>query len=216
MIKECMYFFLFIALPGILLIPSVLKKSCKELVFPCSIGFLFGALTCMFNAFFVFSTHCSEFNFREIFLRILVFEYLIPLVALAAVFFIVSKGNLALRIKSFLPCWTAFFAVTVPYFTLAGKYDFSFFELFAKPVLVAVFLLASNACIQLLFEDFFNKTKKYFRIFEKAALFAAVLICSAAVQSLWFYGMPFWVWFSLFAVFTAASFYCVVKSHTWI
>ena len=62
MIKECMYFFLFIALPGILLIPSVLKKSCKELVFPCSIGFLFGALTCMFNAFFVFSTHCSEFN----------------------------------------------------------------------------------------------------------------------------------------------------------
>ena len=215
-IKNCMYFFLFAALPGILFVQAVLKKSCKELVFPCSAGFVFGALTCMFNAFFVFSARCPEFNFMGIFFRILVFEYFIPLAALSAAFLVISKGNLALRIKSFLPCWTAFFAVTVPYFTLSGKYDFSFFELFAKPVLFAVFLLASNACIQLIFDDFSKKTKKYAEIIAKIVLFAAVLLCSSAVHALWFYGMPFGIWFSLFVVFAAFSFCGVVKSRTWI
>ena len=200
-----MYLFLIILFPAAL-VWYLISTDDKAAVPVVLTGALSSVLFCALKAFFSFMYHLSSASFLSGYVYILFGQTLIPVTVVYLLFFFLSRDTVLFRIKSYFPLTASFFAVYLPYHILAGGSSFySVFELFMKPVLYLMMLVMSALCIQFVYRSFSAKSIKM-RILWILLLLASLLV-PAAIETVWFSGLPVWLWLILwlgyvfFAVF---------------
>lgn len=190
-----MYLFLFILFPAAIAwyIISTDDKAAVPVVLT---GALTSVLFCALKAFFSFMYHLSSASFLSEYAYVLFGQTLIPIAIVYLLFFFLSRDTVLFRIKSYFPLTASFFAVYLPYHILAGGASFySVFELFMKPVLYLMMLITSALCIQFVYRSVTAKSIKM-RI-QWILLLLASLLVPAAVETVWFSGLPVWLWLVL-------------------
>lgn len=126
----------------ILLFPTVLCFCCfhstkKIYGFLVAAGAFLGILASGCTALFSYMHRIPEFSLCSNFFYYFLKEYALPLVFVYALYFFATKDSVEFRVKAFFPVVAAFYAVYMPYCVIASSSAaFSFFQLFAKPVLM--------------------------------------------------------------------------------
>lgn len=126
----------------ILLFPTVLCFCCfhstkKIYGFLVAAGAFLGIFASGCTALFSYMHRIPEFSLCSNFFYYFLKEYGLPLILVYALYFFTTKDSVEFKIKSFFPVVAAFYAVYMPYCVIASSNAaFSFFQLFAKPVLM--------------------------------------------------------------------------------
>ncbi len=96
-----------------------------------------GILASGATALFSYMHRIPEFSVCSNFFYYFLKEYVLPLVLVYALYFFTTKDSVEFKIKAFFPVVAAFYAIYMPYCVIASASTaFSFFQLFAKPVLM--------------------------------------------------------------------------------
>lgn len=126
----------------ILLFPTVLCFCCfhstkKIYGFLVAAGAFLGILASGATALFSYMHRIPEFSVCSNFFYYFLKEYVLPLILVYALYFFTTKDSVEFKIKAFFPVAAAFYAIYMPYCVIASSSAaFSFFQLFAKPVLM--------------------------------------------------------------------------------
>lgn len=215
MIKISMFLFLVLVFPGLLVFQCVVRHTGKEYAVPVIWGFFAGCIVCVFHAFFIFSEKSFVFSYWRQYLRVLLHIEFFPLAVTGLIVFFVLNDSVAERLKALFPFWAAFYAVYIPYDVLAGATNFSLFELFAKPLLYAALLVLLKSFIPVLFSEIL--VEKPQRNMQKIAVYASFILGSLlfppAVETCWFIGLPWMLWFIGFAAYVSAAVYVYKKTE---
>lgn len=209
--KTC-YFFPMFVFPIILLPAAVvyyLINADDKAVIPVVLtGALSSVLFCALKAFFSFMYRVPSATFLPNYAYVLFGQTLIPSAVVYLLFFFFSKDDLSFRIKAYFPLLCSFFAVYLPYHIIAGSSSaYSVFELFFKPVLYLMMLTASSLCVRFVFRAYEERAAKLKVIWISALVIT--LILPAAIETAWFTGRPFWMWFiplAAYIFFTACGY----------
>ncbi|QTQ11441.1 hypothetical protein HRI96_04045 [Treponema parvum] len=231
-----MFLFLLLFFPFVLVAASVIKGSFKEYFVPAVLGAFAGIFTCLIYTFFIFPSSSFSFGFASNFARILFKNIFLPMFLSGAALFLLLKDPFETRIKVLFPYWIVFYALFIPCTTISGKTDFSFFELFLRPVLYVSMLVMFDGVW-----DFFllkrikaeDKTAasdygardEVFGIdrHRSGSVKSIIMLClalffvlsfPAAVETLRFIGAPRPVWILMFVVYAAAAVYVAYKIQT--
>lgn len=215
-----MFLFHILVLPAILIVPCYLKKSFKDYVVPVIFGVIFAVLWALFDSFFVFSATYFEYSILKIFLTILIKNTLVPLVLTGLVFFILIKGSIDSRFKSFFPLWTAFFSIALPYSIKSGKTSFSFFELFIIPLLFACLLILLDIFIRFIISEVSelksksgaDKNNSVRNLVIYGLLILASLCFFSLSNTLWFVGFGWLFWFLSSAAFVFFTVMAIIRT----
>jgi hypothetical protein len=195
----CMFLFLIMLLPSTL--AYYLINSDDKAVIPVVLTGVFSSvLFCAFKAFFSFMYRIPPAAFLPNYAYILFGQTIVPAAVVYLLFFFLSKDDLSFRIKAYFPLLCSFFSVYMPYHIIAGSDSvYSAFELFLKPVLYLMMLVASSLCIRFIFRSSADRGKKT-KIVWTAALCMTVLF-PAAIETVWFMGFPVWIWLVLWMAY---------------
>jgi hypothetical protein len=202
-IKTCYFFCMFLFL--IMLLPSALAyyliTAHDKAFIPVVItGGLSSVLFCAFKAFFSFMYRIPSASFLPNYAYILFGQTLVPAAVVYVLFFFLSKDDFSFRVNSYFPLLCSFFAVYMPYHIIAGSASlYSVFELFFKPVLCLMMLTASSICVRFVLRSFSDKDVRT-RVIWISVLSAALLL-PAAIETMWFIGLPVWEWLILCAAY---------------
>lgn len=178
-----MLLFMVILLPAVLVFCGV--RAADKAVVPVAVtGAACGVLVSFASALFSFRHRIPAFSFASNFSFYAAEEYVLPLILLYIIYFFITKDSVEFRVRSFLPVTAGFYSVYMPYCIIsAAGASFSFFELFAKPVL---FLSMLVLCAWLVF--FIGKhscEKSVRRIAVDSVIMAAVLFVPPFLNTLW-------------------------------
>ncbi|MBQ9495014.1 MAG: hypothetical protein IJR50_05175 [Treponema sp.] len=207
-----MYAFLIIIIPTVLTYYFVASGE-RETVPVAFIGFIISVIVCAIKAFFSFSHHIFRANFLSNYAYIALAYSIVPIAVVYAVFIVFSGDTMKFRIKAYFPLLCAFFAVYIPYTTLAGsRTAYDVFELFFKPTLYALMLCLSSVCLRYGYCAYVDNDKKSDSIIW-TTIFAASLLVPAAIETMWLIRLPFALWLILwcaYAFFASSSFICAM------
>ncbi|MCR4627404.1 MAG: hypothetical protein K5640_07115 [Treponema sp.] len=211
MVKIIMFLFHVLILPGILLIPCYFRKSYKDIVVPAFLGLFLAIISALFYHFFIFKPEYFEFNFLKIILGIFLKGYVLPLVFTAAAYMVFVKGELKEKINSLFPLWISFYSIIIPFSVIYGKTDFSFFEVFLRPVLAGCLLILLKGFVMIIAVSGCTEKKRI--VLSGFLIFASLCLCSL-VETLWFAGFIWIVWGLPFAftIFSAVVSVLKIKS----
>jgi F0F1-type ATP synthase membrane subunit c/vacuolar-type H+-ATPase subunit K len=187
-----MFLFLILVLPAAL-VYYLSKEDDRAEISVVLTGFLSSALFCTLKAFFGFMHRIPSAGFWLNFLYIVFSQTAVPAVVVFLLFVYLSKDTIEFRIGSYFPLLCSFYAVYLPYHIMAGSGSaYSFFELFLKPLMYLAMLLASSICVRFIFRAFSGIDAKKKTVWS--LMFAASLLLPAAVETLWFTGLPVYIW----------------------
>lgn len=110
-------------------------------------------------------------------------EYILPIVLLFCVYFFVTKDDFSFKARAFFPLSLGFLSVFVPYITVSAKQSaFSFYELFAKPVIwLSMVIFLKNLVVRL----FSSGTGIKLSVIMYSVLVAFVLFVPPFINALW-------------------------------
>jgi hypothetical protein len=194
-----MYLFLIILFPAALAW-YIISTDDKAAVSVVLTGALSSVLFCALKAFFTFMYHLASTAFLPDYAYILFGQILVPVIIVYLLFFFLSRDTVSFRIKSYFPLMCSFFSVYLPYHILAGSASsYSVFELFMKPIIYLMMLVMSALCIKFVYRSFTEKNKKM--QIQWILLLLVSLLVPAAVETVWFTGLPVWLWLVLWLVY---------------
>ncbi|MBD5399195.1 MAG: hypothetical protein HDR54_06210 [Treponema sp.] len=183
-----MYVFLLILMPLLCLFCYFISRNKISLVLS-GIGVVTCVLFCILRSLLSFRHRVPLFSFASNFSYYCITEYAFPLVILYALYFLISRDTIELKVKSFLPLEAGFFAVYMPYLIITANSSpvRSFFELFVKPALFAALLILCAALIFFIARSVLEKTAKKSVLYS--ALLAVALFIPIFLNTLWLLGI---------------------------
>lgn len=200
-----MYLFLLVAIPAAVAgyMFAQPEHERKSFVPPVLCGCIMAVLICAVKAMFIFTEHVWTASFVSGFSMRFLFQWLLPVGALYALFLLVSRDSCGYKLSAFFPLTASFYAVFVPFLVITGEERPSLFLLFAKPVLgVSALQLVSfflrKLCCGI-------KAKSALRVVVYALLAFVCLMVPPALETLWYFGSPLFLWLPLCLVFSAAA-----------
>lgn len=148
------------------------------------IGALAGILVSGGTAVLSYMHRVPEYSFMSNFFYYLLKEYVLPLVLVYALYFFCTKDDYEFRVKAFFPVMASFFAIYMPYCTIASTTAaFSFYLLFVKPVVVlSMIFLCSDIAYQI-YTGAVEGSKKKIILNSVAAL--VVLAVPVLLETMW-------------------------------
>jgi len=206
-----MFLFLVVLFP-VLCADFYIREHNKKYKIVFFTGFSAAVLVCVYRALFStrFIHHWAGFfsNFYFFFFR-LTFPVVLICVLLACFF---SRGKIDRGIVCFSPLAFSFSTVYLPVRIIGDAVVFTFFELFVVPVLQATMILAFTPAVSGFAAALVRKKKRSAAAY---VLFLCIILCGpAAIETVWYTGMQFYVWIPLAALFSTGSILYHMKPET--
>lgn len=173
----------------VLLFPIVLGFCCAHSTkriygFLIAIGALTGIVVSGCTAVFSYMHRVPEYSFASNFFYFLLKEYLLPMVIVYAAYFFCTKDDYDFRVKAFFPVIASFFAIYIPYCTIASyAAAFSFYLLFIKPVVVLSMVFLCSLIAYKIYNFANNSNVGMIVLYSFLALCAVVF--PAVIETLW-------------------------------
>lgn len=177
----------------VILIPATLVFYCvsvrdKMIVAVSLCGILSGFFVCICTSLFTFMHRVPLYSFGSNFSYYASREYILPIVLLFCVYFFVTKDDFSFKTRAFFPLSLGFLSVFVPYITVSAKQSaFSFYELFAKPVIwLSMVIFLKNLVVRLFSSG--TGTKRSggkLSVIMYSVLVAFVLFVPPFINALW-------------------------------
>lgn len=172
----------------VILIPATLVFYCvsvrdKMIVAVSLCGILSGFFVCICTSLFTFMHRVPLYSFGSNFRYYASREYILPIVLLFFVYFFVTKDDFSFKARAFFPLSLGFLSVFVPYITVSAKQSaFSFYELFAKPVIWLSMVIFLKFLVVRLFS---SGTGIKLSVIMYSVLAAFVLFVPPFINALW-------------------------------
>jgi hypothetical protein len=200
-----MFLFLLIIFPLLCVDFYICNRSAKYLVV-FFIGFFLAVLVCTWNALFSYSTLPHSASFLRDFCYFLFTQTIYPVLLSGFLFLLFSKDSRDFKISCFLPLFSSFYSVFLPYRIISEMTTFPFFVLFFKPVLYAEMLLIIAPVLNRAVKAVTEKDRHSIFLYSGVLLWAAVW--PAFVETAWYVGLPFYIWLPAWLFFTVAAVSC--------
>lgn len=172
----------------VILIPATLVFYCvsvrdKMIVAVSLCGILSGFFVCICTSLFTFMHRVPLYSFNSNFSYYASREYILPIVLIFFVYFFVTKDDFSFKARAFFPLSLGFLSVFVPYITVSAKQAaFSFYELFAKPVIWLSMVIFLKFLVVRLFS---SGTGTKLSVIMYSVLAAFVLFVPPFINALW-------------------------------
>ena len=172
----------------VILIPATLVFYCvsvrdKMIVAVSLCGILSGFFVCICTSLFTFMHRVPLYSFGSNFRYYASREYILPILLLFFVYFFVTKDDFSFKARAFFPLSLGFLSVFVPYITVSAKQSaFSFYELFAKPVIWLSMVIFLKFLVVRLFS---SGTGIKLSVIMYSVLAAFVLFVPPFINALW-------------------------------
>lgn len=172
----------------VILIPATLVFYCvsvrdKMIVAVSLCGILSGFFVCICTSLFTFMHRVPLYSFGSNFSYYASREYILPIVLIFFVYFFVTKDDFSFKARAFFPLSLGFLSVFVPYITVSAKQSaFSFYELFAKPVIWLSMVIFLKFLVVRLFS---SGTGTKLSVIMYSVLAAFVLFVPPFINALW-------------------------------
>ena len=172
----------------VILIPATLVFYCvsvrDKMIVAVSLGGIFGGFfVCICTCLFPFRLRVRFFWLGSNFSYYASREYILPIVLLFCVYFFVTKDDFLFKARAFFPLSLGFLSVFVPYITVSAKQSaFSFYELFAKPVIWLSMVIFLKFLVVRLFS---SGTGTKLSVIMYSVLVAFVLFVPPFINALW-------------------------------
>lgn len=172
----------------VILIPATLVFYCvsvrdKMIVAVSLCGILSGFFVCICTSLFTFMHRVPLYSFNSNFSYYASREYILPIVLIFFVYFFVTKDDFSFKARAFFPLSLGFLSVFVPYITVSAKQSaFSFYELFAKPVIWLSMVIFLKFLVVRLFS---SGTGTKLSVIMYSVLVAFVLFVPPFINALW-------------------------------
>lgn len=178
-----MLLFMLILIPAVLVFCGI-RADDKTVVSVAAAGAVAGVLVSFVSALFSFRHRIPDFSFASNFFYYAAEEYVLPLILLYIAYFFITRDSLEFRLRSFLPVTAGFYTVYMPYRIISSSgASFSFFELFAKPVLFLSLLVLCAGTVLFIGKHACEKNIRF--IIIDSAIMAAVLFVPPFLNALW-------------------------------
>ena len=176
-------------------------ESKKTVYFHAFCGFLIAVVYCAIDWFFVSPVRFAEYSFYEEFVRILIFQILMPVGICAVLYFIPVKEPFDYKFKNFAFLIFGFFAVFLPYYIFTRANPVPAFLSFAKPVIFLAFIMALHFVLKGISAGFAKKKPGIIVLFF-FVLFA-LLVLPPVIEALWFLSFSPWIVYPVIAAYFA-------------
>ncbi len=180
-----MFLFTVILIPASLIFYCVNVRD-KAIVAVSLCGILSGFFVCICTSLFTFMHRVPLYSFSSNFKYYAFREYIFPLVLVFCVYFFITKDDNSFKARAFFPLAMGFLSVFVPYVTInESRSDFSFYELFFKPVIwLSMVILLKNIVVRL-FASGKRRSGVNLSLIAYSALAAFVLFVPPFINALW-------------------------------
>jgi len=176
------------------------RSDCCKSVAVAVFALFFAALVCGFHSFFVFSVDYTGIDFSVYMIRQWLLFTGVPCLIFYGIFILFSKDSWKFRLDNFLHFMLPFYTVYLPYETFSRMNEPSLFFLFVRPALcISTVLLISVALKEGI--RFFNTKRSVSILIVFSALVLSII--SAVFDALWYFQIPFFLWFIPSVAFAA-------------
>ncbi len=158
-------------------------------------GLVASAVVCAVRMFFMFRMPYTGASFPMKTMFLWCTFVLIPVCIAFALFLLVTRGPLEVRISAFLPFELAFFAVYVPVEIFAQSSEGTLFLLFVKPVLFMAMLLMADFLVRALYAGITGGA--FMKVVLAVIVLLFVLFLPVLIETFWYFDYSWLVWGSM-------------------
>ncbi len=175
--------------------------SKKTIYFHAFCGLMIAVIYCAIDWFFVSPVRFAEYSFCEEFVRILIFQILMPVGICAVLYFLPVKESFDYKFKNFALLMFGFFAVFLPYHIYTRANPVPAFLSFAKPVIILGFIIALHYVLKGIAGGFAKKKAGIIVLFF--FILFVLLVLPPVIETLWFLSFSPWIVYPVIAVYFA-------------
>ena len=125
-------------------------------------------------------------------------EVFVPVVAVYGLFNLISRDELKFKADTFFPLMSSFYTVYMPYFIISNHpTSFSFFELFAEPVIFLCMILS----LSLLIKIAVNPKRSLLKSLICTAVSIAVILIPPLLQITFVYNLTNFLLILIFSIY---------------